>query len=99
MVDSYPEVDSWRGSHKENLTLFLRASCGRLKGDFRKSDAYASLLQFSHQSQVFRASAQFSALDGQQLLVVEGSGWRGRRESDSQVFCHSNSVHASAFHG
>ena len=28
------------------------------------------------------------AFDGQQLLVVEGSGWRGRWESDSQVFCH-----------
>ena len=28
------------------------------------------------------------ALDGQQLLVVEGSGWRRRQESDSQVFCH-----------
>ena len=25
------------------------------------------------------------ALDGQQLLVVEGSGWRGRRESDFGV--------------
>ena len=29
-------------------------------------------------------------LDGQQLLVVEGSWWRGRRESDSQVFCQRN---------
>ena len=26
----------------------------------------------------------------QQLLVVEGSWWRGRRESDSQVFCQRN---------
>ena len=59
-------------------------------GDFSKSDAYASLLHFSHLSRVFRAGAHFSALDGQQLLVVEGSGWWGRRESDSQVFCHLN---------
>ena len=35
------------------------------------------------------------SLDGNQLLVVEGSGWRGRRESDSQVFCHLNQVYAS----
>ena len=32
--------------------------------------------------------SQGGALDGRQLLVVEGSGWRGCRESDSQVFCH-----------
>ena len=39
-------------------------------------------------------SAHFSALDCQQPLVVEGSGWRGRRESDSQAFCHANQVQA-----
>ena len=33
-------------------------------------------------------SAHFSALDDEEFFVVEGSGWRGRRESDSQVFCH-----------
>ena len=44
-------------------------------------------------------SAHFSAVDDEEFFVVEGSGWRGRRESDSQVFCHTNSVHASAFHG
>ena len=36
----------------------------------------------------------FPALDGQKLLVVEGSGCWGRLESDSQVFCHPNSLHA-----
>ena len=36
---------------------------------------------------IFR-TPQEGALDGQRLLVVEGSGWWGRRESDSQVFCH-----------
>ena len=35
-------------------------------------------------------SAHFSALDGEEFFVVEGSGWRGRRESDSHVFCHLN---------
>ena len=35
-------------------------------------------------------SAQFSALDDEEFFVVEGLGWRGRWESDSQVFCHLN---------
>ena len=39
-------------------------------------------------------SAHFSAVDDEEFFVVEGSGWRGRRESDSQVFCHPNSMHA-----
>ena len=38
-------------------------------------------------------SAHFSALDDEEFFVVEGSGWLGRRESDSQVFCHPNKVH------
>ena len=42
-------------------------------------------------------SAHFSAVDDEKFFVVEGSAWRGRRESDSQVFCHSNSLHALAF--
>ena len=37
-------------------------------------------------------SAHFSDLDDEEFFVVEGSGWRGRRESDSQVFCHPNSL-------
>ena len=32
----------------------------------------------------------FSALDDEEFFVIKGSGWRGRRESDSQVFCRSN---------
>ena len=38
-------------------------------------------------------SAHFSALDDEEFFAIEGSGWRGRWESDSQVFCHPNSVH------
>ena len=31
----------------------------------------------------------FRALDDEEFFVIEGSpGWRGRRESDSQVTCH-----------
>ena len=41
---------------------------------------------FSHSVRV-DVSAHFSALDDEAFFVVEGSGWRGRRESDSQVFC------------
>ena len=43
-------------------------------------------------------SAHFSALDDEEFFVVEGSGWRGRRESDYQVFCHPNSMHAPRCH-
>ena len=71
-------------------TLYRR----RLVGDFSESDAYASLLRFSHLSRVFQAGAHFSALDGQQLLVVEGSAWRGRQESDYQALCRPNSGQA-----
>ena len=39
-------------------------------------------------------STHFSALDDEEFFVVEGSGWRGRRESDSQVFWHPNSMRA-----
>ena len=42
---------------------------------------------FSHSARM-DVSAHFSALDDEEFFVVEGSGWRGRRESDSQVFCH-----------
>ena len=41
---------------------------------------------FSHSVRM-DVSAHFSALDDEEFFVVEGSGWRGRRESDSQVFC------------
>ena len=44
-------------------------------------------------------SAHFSALDDEESFFIEGSGWRGRWESVSQVSCNTNSVHASAFHG
>ena len=53
------------------------------------------LRPFSHSVRL-DVSAHFSALDDEEFFVVEGSGWRGRRESDSQVFCHPNSMHALA---
>ena len=51
------------------------------------------LRHFSHSARL-DVSAHFSALDNEEFFIVEGSGWRGRRESDSQVFCHRNSTHA-----
>ena len=57
-----------------------------------------SFLKFCHRLSLIsalrplgrRVRIFWGALDGQQLLGVEGSGWRARRESDSQVFCHPN---------
>ena len=40
------------------------------------------LLHFSHSVRM-DVSAHFSALDGEEFFVVDGSGWQGRRESDS----------------
>ena len=54
------------------------------------------LRHFSHSVRM-DVSAHFSALDDEEFFAVEGSGWWGRRESDSQVFCHTNPVHALAF--
>ena len=44
---------------------------------------------FSHSVRI-DVSAHFSALDDEEFFVVEGSGWRGRRESDSLVTCLLN---------
>ena len=44
------------------------------------------LRHFSHSDRM-DVSAHYSALDDEEFFVVEGSGWRGRRESDSQAFC------------
>ena len=62
----------------------------------RRSDFCLILRHFSHSVRL-DVSAHFEALDDEEFFVVEGSGWPGRRESDFQVFCHSNWVHASAF--
>ena len=64
-------------------------------GDFSKSDAYASLLRFSHLSRVFRVGAQFSSPRWPATVGCRGlRGGGGRRESDSQAFCRPNSVQA-----
>ena len=42
-------------------------------------------------------SALFSAIDDEEFFVVEGSGVAGMPGACSQVFCHSNYVHALAF--
>ena len=62
-------------------------------GGFRFFAAF--LLHFSHSVRM-DVSAHFSALDDEEFFVVEGSGRRGRRESDSHVFCRLNSVDALA---
>ena len=50
---------------------------------------FAAFCGISHSVRL-DVSAHFSALDDEEFFVVEGSRWRGRRESDSQVFCHTN---------
>ena len=45
------------------------------------------LMHFSHSVRMDVSAHFLGALDDEEFLVVEGSGWRGRRESDSQVFC------------
>ena len=56
---------------------------GELPDDWQSRVFGRILRHFSH-SVCMDVSAHFS------FFVVEGSGWRGRRESDSQVFCHPN---------
>ena len=63
--------------------------------DLKRAIFCRILRHFSH-SVLLDVSAHFAALDGEEFFVVEGSGWRGRRELDSQVFCHPNSMHALA---
>ena len=48
----------------------------------RRAFFAAEMRHFSHSVQL-DVSAHFSALDDEEFFVVEGSGWRGRRESDS----------------
>ena len=57
---------------------------------------FRSLWHFSHSVQL-DVSAHLSALDDEEFFVIEGSGCRGRRESDSQVFCHPNAVLVLAY--
>ena len=49
-------------------------------------------LRYVWRTQSTRSSSGkfLGALDVQQLLVVEGPGWRGRWESNFQVFCYPN---------
>ena len=81
-----PEVDSRPGAVRTgNLDIYSTSSSYDVAdGFFRRI-----LRHFSHSVRM-DVSAHFSALDDEEFFVVEGSGWRGRRESDSQVFCHSN---------
>ena len=80
-----PEVDlvPARFAHR-NLDIILMSSFTTSDGGFCRI-----LRHFSHSVRM-DVSAHFSALDDEEFFVVEGSGWWGRRESDSQVFCHSN---------
>ena len=47
-------------------------------------DLCCILRHFSHSARM-DVSAHFSALDDEEFFVIEGSGWRGRRESDTPM--------------
>ena len=86
---------------QKNPSRFIRE--GGLGSDPRESPDDLMRAISAHFAAFFalrpHGRAHFSALDDEEFFVVEGSVWRGRRESDSQVFCHTNSMHALAFHG
>ena len=92
-VDSHPEADSPR-----LLRTWKFGNCLRVQRMKAGAAFCRTLWHFSHSVRM-DMSALFSALDDEEFFVVEGSGWRGRRESDSQVLCHTSSMHALAFHG
>ena len=92
---SDPEVDSalsrWLS---DEFPTFSRMKVdsdpdGELPDDWH-GQVFCRILRYFSHSVRMDVSAHFSALDDEEFFVVEGSGWRGRRESDSQVFCHSN---------
>ena len=84
---------STRLSGRISHVLFVKAGFGSIPrgwlGDLQRAIFAAFFDIFSHSVRM-DVSAYFSALDDEEFFVVEGSGWRGRWESDSQVFCHLN---------
>ena len=73
-------------------------SCGSSTRSSLSEGGFCCILRHFSHSVRMDVSAHFSTLDDEEFFVVEGSGWRGRRESDSQVFCHPNSLHAPRCH-
>ena len=65
-------------------------SCGTSTRSSLSEGGFCRILRHFSHSVPMDVSAHFSALNDVEFFVVEGSGWRGRRESDSQVFCHPN---------
>ena len=83
---------SLRGVFGKKNTRFLREGGPRV-GSARRSGwseegEFSCIFRHFSPSVRLDVSTHFSALDDEEFFVVEGSGWRGRRESDSQVFCH-----------
>ena len=97
-----PEVDSRRGNRDiistSSIWQFIR-QLQRLLEVFQdiiltsflwtSEGGFCSISRHFSHSVRMDVSAHFSALDDEDFFVVEGSGWRGRRESDFQVFCRA----------
>ena len=87
-VDSHPEAVS-----PSLLRTWKFGNCLRVQR-MKAGAGFCRTLRHFSRSVRMDMSAHFSALNGEEFFVVERSGWRGRRESDFQVFCHPNEVHA-----
>ena len=86
-------VEIWQlqfGEQVADVPVMLVRSCGSSARSSLSDGGFCRILRHFSHSVRMDVSAHFSALDDEEFFVVEGSGWRGRRESDSQVFCHSN---------
>ena len=86
------------GEQVADVLVMLVRSCGSSTRSFLSDGGFRCILRHFSHSVRMDVSAHFSALGDEEFFVVEGSGWRGRQESDSQVFCHINSLHAPRCH-
>ena len=78
------------GEQMADVPVMLVRSCGSSTRSSLSDGGFCRILRHFSRSVRMDVSAHFSALDDEEFFVIKGSGWRGLRESDSQVFCHLN---------
>ena len=89
-VQNSAEIPQLQFGEQVAVPVMLVRSCGSSTRSALSDGGFSCILRHFSRSVRMDVSAHFSALDDEEFFVVEGSGWRGRRESDSQVFCHPN---------